>query len=213
MSETTDQPGGEASFSSAFAAPNSSAPGAGVLITPNSNETLAAKTVQVEPRPKGMDLLSEEIATHTAKVLETCTPLTRSILTITMAYLEEMGQFANLAPGEGMRKQKSLYRELINYLNNAPDDYRRGFGGVLRIINDQKSGSNAFSPRMLFRFVPEMDLNNTDRLNLEMFFQALVILCEPSGRASALKQVDLGRLASLTLAESGRSKLISFFAI
>ena len=60
--------------------------------------------------------------------MKTATALTKSTISSVLLYMHETGASSNLQPGAGARKQMALYRELQNYINNGPDDFRKGFG-------------------------------------------------------------------------------------
>jgi len=133
------------------------------------------------------------------------------MLQAVLSYMRDTGANSNLSADAGARKQVTLYRELQNYINNAPVDFRKGFGTVLRIIADQKK-DGVFSPRFIFRFAKDLKMSNNDRQGMESLFVALVSLSEPNGRAAALRQVDLARVGAQSLNAEGAQKLTSFFA-
>lgn len=188
--------------------------GSGTVLTANASAELEAKLAQAATLAAGTEVLSPALAGAVSLLLETPTTtlLTRGLLQHVLEYIRETGPTANLTLSDGARKHVLLFRDVQNYLNNAPADFRKGFSMLLRVIAEQKS-NGVFSPRFLFRFVPSMSLNNNDRRALELLFQALVDLSTASGRATALTQVDLNKVASQALNGEGAQRLIGFFMV
>lgn len=190
------------------------AAGSGTVTTVNATAELEAKLAQAEQLAAGTEVLSPELAAAVSLTLTapTTTAITQQLLRHVLDYIRETGPNANLTLTDGARQHVLLYRDVQNYLNNAPGDFRKGFSMLLRIIAEQKK-NGVFSPRFLFRFVPSMSLNSNDRRALELLFQAVVDLSQASGRATALTQVDLNKVASQALNGEGAQRLIGFFAV
>ncbi len=187
------------------------APGAGTLLNPQADAQLQTRLVATK-RLEGIELVSENTSAAISALMAGGTELSRSIVTAFLTYAVETGPHSNLSKGEGPRKCAGLYRELRNYLNNAPEDFRRGFGAVLRIMNDLSKGDAAFSPKMLFRFMPDMvELPPAQHRGAQMLLRALMSLANPDGRAAALKQTNLGALGDASLKPEGKNNLITFF--
>lgn len=185
--------------------------GSGELINPGAQAVLEKNLAKTQAKIDGMEDLSEAALVSLRATLEGATGETQSMLTSVLEYMRATGVHANLQPGVGARLHTVLYRNLQNYVNNAPADFRKGFGALLRIVADQKK-SGVFSPRYIFRFVKEMTLAHKDRQGLEAFFETLVALSEANGRAQSLKQVDLAKVSSMCLNANGAQRLIGFFA-
>jgi len=187
------------------------APGSGTIANVAPQATLQTKLTAAAVTLAGMEDLSATCASTVSEVLAAATPLTKNMLQAVLSYMRDTGANSNLSADAGARKQVTLYRELQNYINNAPVDFRKGFGTVLRIIADQKK-DGVFSPRFIFRFAKDLKMSNNDRQGMESLFVALVSLSEPNGRAAALRQVDLARVGAQSLNAEGAQKLTSFFA-
>lgn len=186
--------------------------GDGVVVTEDAQAKLEETLASADKEHALVGDLNPALADEIIAFLPKASPLTKMVINSLLQYVNETGPTSNLQPGAGARKQAVLFAELRNYINNAPEDFRKGFGTILRIFNDQQV-AGVFSPRYLFRFVKEMNLSNKDRTALEYLFQGLVTLSDASSRATALKQVDLPKIGATALNENGTKRFRDFFAV
>jgi hypothetical protein len=190
------------------------AAGSGTLVTPGAQQQLETKLADAGQTLPGTGHLTTETAVAVSALLQdpATTPLTRSLLQTTLAFSVDLGPGCNVPEAEGARRHILYYRDLQNYFNNAPADFRAGAQMLLRLMNDLRQ-NGVFSERYLFRFIPNMRMENKDRTGLEMLFTSLVALSQGNGRAQTLKQIDLGKLGEMALNEAGTQNLIGFFSI
>lgn len=193
---------------------DASAPGSGSVVTPNANETLNAKLAQVARQQAGTEPLADDLAAAVTAHLSdgNISALSKSVVQSTLDFMRDLGPTCNVDPKDGARRNVVYYRDLQNYINNAPNDFRKGFGMLLRIIADQRK-AGVFSQRFLFRFVPFMAMAAKDRRGLEYLFSALADLAPASGRAQALRQVDLNKVGEFSLNGEGAQRLVGYFNI
>lgn len=186
----------------------------GQVLGSDPHQALKAKLDQAAMTVPGSKQLPVELATevNAYHASAQASLLGKTLVYGVMDFIEQTGPHANISADQGARLHVQLYRNLQNFLNNAPDDFRRCFSLVLRIIASQRK-SGVFSARFLFRFVPSMSLANSDRIGLELLFHALTDLSRPESRAAVLKQVDLARAGGAALSADGTQRLIAYFAV
>jgi hypothetical protein len=191
------------------------APGSGQVLTTQPQATLQARLDDTAARMAGTEKLSPEVATMVTSLINgaTTSSLTRTLMQATLDFINKYGPGCNVADDDGARGHISYYRNVQNYINNAPEDFRTGFGALMRVISDQSGENRAFGARYLFRFVPTMRMSPPDRRGLELLFTALVVLSTPNGRAQAKRQVDLQKVAESALNSNGGQRLIGYFSI
>lgn len=186
--------------------------GAGTVLSASPQADLHAKLAKNTPIMAGSEQLSPVLRFDVNTFLTSAenSSSSASLIGSVVDYMRQTGPTSNIAPADGARLHVTLYRNIQSYLNRAPDDFRSGFGLLLRIMADQKK-NGVFSPRFMFRFVPYMKLSNADRQGLELLFQSMADLSSNESRAAALTQVDIGKVTSAALLEDGAQRFISFF--
>lgn len=146
------------------------------------------------------------------RVLDTGTELTKRTIRDVLQYTKDMAPGVPVNIDGGSLKQINLYRTLMNSINNAPTDFQLMFATILRIVYETKD-TGAFQVKYVFRFFPSMPLNKADRDNFSALIHAMLQLCNPSGRAVALKQIDFNKLVAFGYTPQGRQRMLSFFNI
>lgn len=173
---------------------------------------LNAKIVQEAYEGADLSPYSQDLKDLIVQMYKSGSAIAKTSITDLLEYCRTMGPGNHVTLDNGPQRQVQLYRSLQNSVNNGGDDFRLMFAIMLRIILETKD-KGAFQIRYAFRFFPDMNLGKEDADAFQKLLHVLIALCDPSGRATSLKQVDLGRAFAKGFTDAGRQRILAFFTL
>ena len=175
----------------------------------NALATLRQKAAQAHLASLKIDRYTPELQELLVQLLETGTTLTRTTLTDVLTYVVEMGPGQIVNAKIGAPKQVALFNSLQNAINNGDGEFRLLFSAILRIVLEERNG--AFLETRAFRFFPDIALSKTNRQSFRNLLHVMITLANPSGRETALRQINFNEAFQPGLTPAGRQRITSYF--
>lgn len=132
------------------------------------------------------------------------------VINTVRTYAEKMAKGVPITVAIGTQQQVLIYRAFQRMLGLEGKELYTTISSVLVIINEERA--SAFHEKRVYRFIDQVKLSTQDRKCFERLMNMFIMVCDPSSRKQALKQVDV-ELTAATLRNSEKEqKLIAFFS-
>ena len=132
------------------------------------------------------------------------------VINAVRTYAEKMAKGIPINATIGTQQQVLIYRAFQRMLGLEGKELYTTINTVLSIINDNRA--SAFHEKRVYRFIDQVKLSTQDRKCFERLMNMFIMVCDPSSRKQALKQIDV-ELTAATLRNSEKEqKLIAFFS-
>ena len=132
------------------------------------------------------------------------------VINTVRTYAEKMAKGVPITVTIGTQQKVLIYRAFQRMLGLEGKELYTTISSVLAIINEERA--SAFHEKRVYRFIDQVKLSTQDRKCFERLMNMFIMVCDPSSRKQALKQVDV-ELTAATLRNSEKEqKLIAFFS-
>lgn len=179
---------------------------------PVAKESITAK--KPEPlKARAESVTDVDTISELARILADVPTADQAVVELIKQYVDEMAPNRHIDPARGASLQVSLYRLLQGVINNESAYFEQIFRAVLKLFEIHRNG--VFHPTHSFRFVNEPNFNLSK--NQAQSFMALVnmftVTGPAKGRDLAVKTIDFDKTLRYGLTDSGRTRVLSFFAV
>lgn len=161
-----------------------------------ASETAAAITAPVEAQQTEVAVLPVHLASLKDRLDQ---------------YLAVMGPGRSPSEAAGRQQQLSLWRSIQLVLRQEGTAFTESMNYLLEFIHANRSG--AFSERLLFRFIPELNLGRDDRVTFERLLSTFIDTADASARAHTIKQIDLKKVLAKLNDARVEQRLLDFYRI
>jgi hypothetical protein len=111
---------------------------------------------------------------------------------------------------EGSLMQKHLFDAIIGLINKEDEHFTQLWSAVLRYVEKEING--VFSHTHAFRFMDNVPLNPEQCQALASLLHLLRLTAAPASRKDNLKQVSLDKTLQVGVTDSGRQRVLAFYA-
>lgn len=111
---------------------------------------------------------------------------------------------------DGSVLQAQLYNQLINLINKEEEHFSQLWSGVLRYVEKEITG--VFSHTHAFRFMDNIPLNPDQQSAFASLIHLLRLTGPVQSRKENLKQVSLDKTLQKGVTDSGRQRVLAFYA-
>lgn len=132
--------------------------------------------------------------------------IVESILT---DYVKQMSPGVPQTDVSGAKHQLTLWRAIERVLNGPAEHFHANLNTLLAFMAKHRKG--AFSERYVYRFFSRIELPTDKLKTFERLLNLFINTCEASGRAQALKQIDLPKTLESLDNEHVRQRLYAFY--
>jgi hypothetical protein len=200
-------------------------PEASGVMVQNTSSPVGAPAIQAdvtftsaEPDPylgtrfSGLDAetYSAEAQAVFKRIIETEDSLSINTVADILTYVKTMGPQCPHDRISGSRGQVGLYTALLNYINNAGDNFQLTWSVILRIVFEA-SATGAFQDHLCFRFFPDMGLDVESRTAFRNLLSIVTSTANASGRATALRQIDFQKALGQKISDDGKNRLLAYY--
>lgn len=136
--------------------------------------------------------------------------LARSLCDVVVSYIAAVPPRTPIDPATLVQQQVYLYRAIAGMINKLEgEEFTQVWSWLLACFNVHRHG--VFGERHVFRAMEEITLSPDDRKAFQRLLNLLILTCEATSRAYALRQIDMTKTLALGLTEPGRQRIHGFY--
>jgi hypothetical protein len=193
------------------------------VVTPPPSQPVVAKATVVTPPPPAPVVQSTQASAQPSTALSGPTkydevnralagvPANKlGIIHFLTEYSAKMAPRRPVTEKDGALMQKQLFDAIISLINKEDEHFTQLWSAVLRYVEKEISG--VFSHTHAFRFMDNVPLNPEQCQAFASLMHLLRLTGAPSSRQENLKQVSLDKTLQVGVTDSGRQRVLAFYA-
>jgi hypothetical protein len=184
------------------------APAAPVVTPPPAPSAGAINPVLVTGK-KISDLTAEEYVLHKNKDLSEISKTVQTIIDRMRTYTTAMAKGNVMGDTNGGQHQRDLYYTILTALQGKEEDLIPSMDAICWFF--MAGRKDCFSEGYAFRFMNAVRLDKDELQSFQYLLRVLVSACDPAGRATALKQIDMNRASSKIASLQARDNFLKYF--
>lgn len=187
-----------------------------VVEQPNTTLPSTPEVIQLQPTPPVVvapivpveQVIRADAPVQVKSAESTLSVNAKIIISQIESYMSDMKPGKPMSPEIGARNQVTLYRAILNTINNLESEFNEVFTYILKSFHEERKG--VFSEIYVFRFMEHIAIHEAERRLFQRLLNLIKITADPKGRELALRQIDLGKTVD-GLSSIGQQRIMSYF--